>query len=298
MTTQTTSETDQRLPAGGKVGIIAGGGMLPVEVAKSLSAKGKPPFILIVEGEVTVHLDELRQFEHETLALERLGNLVTVLQRHGVTHLVLAGEIKRRPKLSAIKINLGLLKVLPELLKALTRGDDGLLRIVIRGFEARGITIVGAQDIVPDILASEMVLTKAIPRKSDWSDIEVAFTAAKTIGRLDIGQAAVSIGSRVIALEGIEGTAGLLDRVKGLRGHGRLAGRQRGVLVKCAKPQQELRVDLPTIGPETIESAHAAGLAGVVVEANRSIVLDTASVIEKADRYGMFVLGLRREELP
>ncbi|TIU20728.1 MAG: DUF1009 domain-containing protein, partial [Mesorhizobium sp.] len=137
--------------------------------------------------------------------------------------------------------------------------------VLTRGLEKRGITVVGAHQIVPDLAAAEGTLTAAGPRQSDWRDIEAGRAAAKAIGALDIGQAAVAIGGRAIALEGIEGTKGLLERTRELRGHGRLAGKTRGVLVKCAKPGQELRADLPSIGPQTVEAAHAAGLAGIAV---------------------------------
>ncbi|RVD62782.1 LpxI family protein, partial [Mesorhizobium sp. M4A.F.Ca.ET.029.04.2.1] len=128
--------------------------------------------------------------------------------------------------------------------------------------EKRGIKVVGAHEIVPELLAGKGPLTQAEPSKADWRDIEAARVAAKAIGALDIGQAAIAIGGRAIALEGIEGTNGLLERTRQLRDHGRLAGKTRGVLVKCAKPGQELRADLPTIGPRTVEAAQEAGLAG------------------------------------
>ena len=115
---------------------------------------------------------------------------------------------------------------------------------------------------------------------------------AKAIGALDIGQAAIAIGGRAIALEGVEGTHGLLERTLELRGHGRLAGKTRGVLVKCAKPGQELRADLPSIGPQTVEAAHAAGLAGIAVEAGRSLILEGPVVLARANALGLFVYGL------
>ena len=108
-------------------------------------------------------------------------------------------------------------------------------------------------------------------------------------------QAAVAVGGRAIALEGIEGTDGLLERVKALRGHGRIAGKKRGVLVKCAKPGQELRADLPTIGLATVEAAHEAGLAGIGIEAGRSFILDHDTTIARADALGLFILGLQRD---
>ncbi|MEP6567033.1 MAG: UDP-2,3-diacylglucosamine diphosphatase LpxI, partial [Mesorhizobium sp.] len=156
--------------------------------------------------------------------------------------------------------------------------------------------VVGAHEIVPELVATEGTMTETAPRKSDWRDLDAAHEAAKAIGALDIGQAAVAIGGRAIALEGVEGTDGLLERTKQLRGHGRLAGRTRGVLVKCAKPDQEMRADLPSIGPQTIEAAHAAGLAGIGVEAGRSLVLEASATIERANALGLFIIGLPAAE--
>ncbi|QKD06487.1 LpxI family protein [Mesorhizobium loti] len=274
-----------------RVGIIAGGGSLPVEVAAGAAGQGYPPFIILMEGEAD-RLAELRQYEHETLALEAIGSLLPLLRRHGITHLVLAGEIRRRPRLTHLRPSLSLLAVIPLVVMALARGDDGLLKVVARGLEARGIKVVGAHEIVPTLVAAEGVLTKAAPRDSDRRDIEAGLAAAKAIGALDIGQAAIAIGGRVIALEGIEGTAGLLERAKLLRGHGRIAGKTRGVLVKCAKPGQELRADLPSIGPQSVEAAHAAGLAGIAVEAGRSLVLEGPATIARANALGLFIVGL------
>ncbi|WP_407660530.1 LpxI family protein [Mesorhizobium huakuii] len=283
------------LPPDARVGIIAGGGSLPVEVAAGAAGQGYPPFIVLMEGEAD-RLSELCRYEHETLALEAIGSLVPLLKRHRITHLVLAGEIKRRPRLTYLRPSLSLLAVIPIVVMALARGDDGLLKVVARGLEARGIKVMGAHEIVPNLVAAEGVLTKAGPQKSDRRDIEAGFAAAKAIGALDIGQAAIAVGGRVIALEGIEGTAGLLDRAKLLRGHGRIAGKTRGVLVKCAKPGQELRADLPSMGPQTVEAAHAAGLAGIAVEAGRSLILEGPATLSRANELGLFIVGLAAAE--
>ena len=232
------------------------------------------------------------------LALEDFASLGDVLKRRGVTHAVFAGGIERRPKISALKPSLALLRFLPRVLVSLAKGDDGALRALATGLESFGVKVVGAQEIAPDLLACEGVMTGIKPRKTDWRDIEAAAAAARAIGALDIGQGAVAIGGRAIALEGIEGTDGMLERVKDLRSHGRLAGKQRGVLVKCAKPGQELRMDLPSIGPTTVTAAHAAGLAGIGVEAERSLVLDLAGVIAEAERLGLFVVGIPPEKSP
>ena len=274
-----------------RVCIIAGGGKLPIELARALDGQGLSPFIVLVEGEFDPD-GGLERYEHETISLEEIGSLVAMLKRHRVSHLVLAGEIKRRPRIAAMHFNFGLLRIIPLLLIALMRGDDGLLRVFVRGIEARGIKVIGAHEVAPELVATEGLFGRVAPRQADWADIEAARIAAETIGALDIGQGAVAIGGRAIALEGIEGTDGLLERVRDLRDHGRIAGRVRGVLVKCAKPGQEKRADLPSIGPRTVAEAHAAGLAGIAVEAGHSLVLDGPEMVASADALGLFVLGL------
>ena len=279
------------LAPGAKVGIIAGGGSLPVEVANGLAAQGFAPFIIIAEGEVDREAD-FATYDQARLALEDIGLLVPLLKRQGIGHLVLAGQIRRRPQLTRIRPTLGLVTILPSVIMALARGDDGLLKVLTRGLERRGIAVVGAHEVVPELTAGAGTLTTISPLQSDWRDIEAGRVAAKAIGALDIGQAAIAIGGRAIALEGIEGTAGLLERARELRGHGRLAGKTRGVLVKCAKPGQELRADLPSIGPETVEAAHAAGLAGIAVEAGHALILEGPTTLARANALGLFIVGL------
>ncbi len=289
--TRTDDRTGLALGSGDRVGIVAGSGALPVEVAQHLVRSGHNPFIVLIKGEVDPGTG-LTTYDHETMALEGVGGLIPLLKRHGVTHLVLAGGIARRPDWRAIRPTLAIIRMLPGVFVGLARGDDTLLKSVVRLIEHSGIRVVGAHEIVPDLLAVAGVLTRARPLKSDQADLHAAAVAARAIGALDVGQAAVSIGGRAIALEGIEGTDGLLERTRHLRSNGRIAGKTRGVIVKCAKPGQELRADLPAIGPATVDAAHAAGLAGIGVEAGRSMILDQAGVIERADRLGLFVIGL------
>lgn len=289
--TRTESPPRSRFGAGSRVGIVAGGGRLPEAVAGALEAEGQRPFVVILEGEADA-AGPLSGYDHGFLALEDFASLVPLLKRNGVTHVVLAGEVRRRPRLSRMRMNFSLLATLPRIALELTLGDDGLLRAVLRYIERRGIRVVGAHEVVPELVAAEGCYTRTSPQKSDWRDIGKAREAAEAIGALDIGQGAVAIGGRVVALEGIEGTDGLLARVEELRGHGRMAGRTRGVLVKCAKPGQEARADLPSIGPNTVDMAHAAGLAGIAVEAGHSLVLDGPTMIERADALGLFVFGL------
>jgi DUF1009 family protein len=276
--------------AGDRVAIVAGGGRLPVDVAEGLAKQERPPLVLLVRGEANP--SAFAAFETEAVSLGQFAELPSLLKKRGVNHLVLAGSISRRPKWHEIRPSLALFRRLSEALVALARGDDGLLSIYIRGVEREGIRVVGAHEIVPDLLAAEGKITRVEPRQSDQRDIDAAYRAAHALGALDIGQGAIAIGGRVVAVEGVEGTDGLLQRTKELRGHGRLAGKTRGVLVKCAKPGQELRADLPSIGPATVEAAHAAGLAGIGVEAGNALILDSAKVVECANALGVFVIGL------
>ncbi|MRX35001.1 UDP-2,3-diacylglucosamine diphosphatase LpxI [Aminobacter sp. MDW-2] len=282
------------LSATDRIAVVAGSGRLPVNVADSLAEAGHKPFIVLIDGE-TDPGTSLWSYAGERLAIEQFASLVPLLKRHDITHCVLAGGISRRPVWRAIRPSIALLRVLPRALAALARGDDGLLRILVKTIEDNGIKVVGAHQVVPELLAVAGSMGALAPQQSDWDDLRAGQEAARTIGALDIGQAAVAIGGRAIALEGIEGTDLLLERVRELRDNGRIAGRKRGVLVKCAKPNQELRADLPTIGPATVDAAHAAGLAGIGIEAGRSLVLDYGEVVERADRLGLFVIGLSGE---
>jgi DUF1009 family protein len=297
MTTPTTrtSRSGFVLGPNDKVAVIAGSGRLPVDVAQGLASHGHAPLIVEIKGE-TDRGSELASFETERIGLGEFAKVFPRLKRRGVTHIVLAGGISRRPALSEIRVNLTLLRHLPTVLTALARGDDGLLSIMVRAIEGEGVRVVGAHEILPELLAIEGPMSRVEPRKGDWRDLDAAYFAARAIGALDIGQGTVAIGGRVIAVEGIEGTDGLLQRVKEMRGHGRLAGKARGVLVKCAKPGQELRADLPTIGPATVEMAHAAGLAGIGVEAGHALVLDFGGLVERANALGLFVVGLSPQE--
>lgn len=277
----------------GRIAVIAGGGALPVAVVRTLVARGDAPLVAVVEGEADDA--DYGGAERFSVSVEDLGPLLSRLRKERIGRVVLAGLIERRPRLLSIRWSFRLLAGLPRAAAGLLSGDDGLLRAVIGMMEANGIAVVGAHEIVPDLLTPEGVMTRARPSVSDQRDIEAAATAARAIGRLDIGQAAIAIGGRAVALEGIEGTDGLLARTAQMRGHGRLAGKAGGVLVKCCKPQQDRRADLPAIGPQTIEGAKAAGLAGIALDAGASFILDFSQTVAFADREGLFVVGLKPE---
>ncbi|MEO3385909.1 UDP-2,3-diacylglucosamine diphosphatase LpxI [Mesorhizobium sp. CAU 1741] len=280
----------------GRIGVIAGGGALPLAVIRTLSAHSADPFVILIDGEA----DDPASYgdvDHLVITLEDVGLLLPQLKKAGVKRLVMAGSVKRRPRLRAVRWTFSTLKLIPRIAGAISGGDDRLLRTLVAIMEADGITVVGAHEVVPDLLAPRGTLTRVKPTKRDWNDIKAASEAAIAIGRLDIGQAAIAIGGRAVALEGIEGTEGLLERAIGLRDHGRLAGKRRGALVKLCKPDQEMRADLPAIGPDTMDQAHAAGLAGVAVDSGRSFILEFDATIARADELGLYLVGLDAEDV-
>lgn len=292
--------TDRQPPAGageeGRIAVVAGGGALPVAVVRTLVAKGQIPVVAVVTGEAAP--EDFAGADRFDVAVEDLGPLLARLRKEGVGRVILAGSIERRPRFFAIRWSLRLLTSLPRAAAGLLSGDDSLLRAVIGLMEANGIRVVGAHEVVPDLLAPPGAVTHAAPSARDRRDIEAGVQAARAIGRLDIGQAAIAVGGRAIALEGIEGTDGLLARTAGMRGHGRLAGKTGGVLVKCCKPQQDRRADLPAIGPDTIGAAQAAGLAGIALDAGHAFILDFERTVALADAAGLFIVGVEPEEAP
>lgn len=288
------------LPAGagitgqGRIAVIAGGGALPVAVVRTLVAKGERPLVALVAGEAEAA--DFAGADCFQIAVEDLAPLMARLRQERIGRVVLAGNIERRPRLWGIKWSLQLLKSLPRAAAGLRGGDDILLRAVIGLMEANKIHVVGAHEITPDLLTPPGVLTRRAPTTQDRRDIAAGAEAARAIGLLDIGQAAIAIGGRAIALEGIEGTDGLLERTIGLRNHGRLAGKTGGALVKCFKPQQDRRADLPAIGPDTIPAAKAAGLAGIALDAGRTFMLDFERTVAAADVAGLYIVGIEPQE--
>lgn len=280
------------LPRTGRLAIIAGSGKLPLFLAEAARAAGEDPFVLRLKNEA----DEIWQgFDNAVIGVGDMAGLSALFRQHDIRRVVMSGAVKRRPAFGEIRVNLKSLLKLPMALKTLMAGgDDAVLRMVISLIEAQGCEVLGAHEILPGLLASVGPLGAVSPDTDDERDIERAAEAAEALGRLDVGQGAVAVGGRIVALEGVEGTDAMLSRVEGLRAEGRISRRRRGVLVKLCKPQQDLRADLPTIGVSTVENARAAGLAGIAVEAGRALVVEREAMIAAADAAGLFVVGLDR----
>ena len=279
--------------AGGRLAIIAGGGMLPRYLADAARARGENPYIVSLRHESG---EDWSGYDHETFSIADHTGIGAAFRKHGVGRAVLSGWVRRRPEWREFRAPLKILLVIPSIVRTLLAGgDDAALKMVIRLIEAEGIRVVGAHEIAPDLLCTEGPLGGIAPDPAAKADIAAASAAALALGRLDVGQGAVAVGGRVVALEGAEGTDGMLERVAALRAAGRISQRRKGVLVKLCKPGQDLRADLPAIGVETLRGAKAAGLAGVAVEAGRSLVLERAALVAEADAAGLFVTGILPE---
>lgn len=272
------------------LGLIAGDGRLPYEVLCALRAKGQAATLIGLEGEADIEL--LKSFQPHIYHFGQIGSMLNALKSADCTALLLIGGVRRRPDFSHLMGDFETLKRLPKILKAIVGGDDGVLRSVIRLIEEEGFSVLGVADVAPELLVPEGVMTRAVPSRQDLADMHQAAHAASLLGALDIGQAVVAVNGRVVAVEGAEGTDALLERVADLRAAKRFSAKGRaGVLVKRAKPNQDLRVDLPTIGPETVRRATAAGLRGLVLESGRCLIAERASVVKQADTDGLFVVG-------
>ena len=273
----------------GKLGLIAGGGDLPVVLADLCRSTARPYLVLRLRGFADPVLDAHPGID---VGMAELGRQIDVLHREGCEAVCFAGVVQR-PDFNKLRPDLRGLRSLPGAIAAAAKGDDALLRFLIKEFEQEGFKVEGAQEVASGLTLPAGALGSVSPGAEHQEDILLAVKVAKAIGMLDVGQGAVAAKGVVLAVEAQEGTDAMLRRCAGLPPElrGDPDGRS-GVLAKWPKPIQERRIDLPTIGPATVEAAAAAGLAGIVGEAGATLVMDRAGLIAKADRLGLFVLGL------
>ncbi|MFC3078016.1 LpxI family protein [Phenylobacterium terrae] len=272
-----------------KLGLIAGGGALPVEIATHCERAGRPFFVVRLKGSAG---PELARFAGAEVGIAELGKCFKALKRAGCKAVCFAGQVMR-PDFRSLAPDLRGLVALPGVLAAARKGDDALLRALLAEFEKEGFAIEGAHEVMGDLTLPAGPLGRVKPGPEHEADIARALEVARAIGRLDIGQGAVVCEGLVLAVEAQEGTDAMLRRVVELPAAIRGAPEApRGVLAKAPKPIQETRVDLPTIGLGTIQRAARAGLAGVAGEAHGLIVLDREAVIALADELGLFIVGV------
>jgi hypothetical protein len=274
-----------------KLGLIAGGGALPVSVAARCEAEGRPVFVVRLAGFADVHLARYPGLE---AGMAEFGRILSALKKAGCTAVCFAGTVSR-PDFRTLKPDLKGAALMPGIIAAATRGDDALLRKILSVFEGEGYAIEGADDILGGETLPPGALGAVRPTEEQLSDLRKALHVAEKSGELDVGQGAVVCHGLVLAVEAQEGTDAMLARVAGLPADLRGSARERkGALAKAPKPIQDMRVDMPVIGARTVEMAAAAGLAGVGGVAGRLILIDRAGLIEAADRLGLFVWGEQR----
>ena len=267
-----------------KLGIIAGGGTAPRTLIEACQKLQRPFYVVCLEGQADKGL--AADVPHMWLPFGAAAKLKALAEQEQIGEIVMIGRV-RRPSLLEIKPDWLAMKVLAKIGMNML-GDDALLRAIGKAMEEEsGIRIIGVQDVFADFLTPEGALGSVTPNEDAQKDIERGIKVAKALGELDVGQSVIVQQGMVLGVEAIEGTDALIQRSGTVKRQG--VG---GVLVKMAKPQQDNRYDLPTIGPDTIAAMVKAGLIGVVLEAGRSLLIDREKTITEANAAGIFVLGI------
>ncbi|MBV8939408.1 MAG: UDP-2,3-diacylglucosamine diphosphatase LpxI [Alphaproteobacteria bacterium] len=267
-----------------KLGIIAGGGAMPGQLIDACRQEGRDFFILGIEG--AAHEAPFADVPHAFVPVGAIGTALALLKKAEVEEIVLAGHIKR-PPMSKLGLDATGTRLMAKLGLKLFGGDDALLKEIVRFLESEGFRVVGTQSIGQGLLAPEGVYTAMQPDARAEEDIALGFQAARAVGALDIGQAVVVESGYVLGVEAAEGTDALIERCASL-----MREQKRAVLVKACKPGQDARADLPSIGEQTVQKAHAAGCLGIAVEAGKAVLINRDALVRLADQYGLFVTGI------
>ncbi|MDR1910402.1 MAG: UDP-2,3-diacylglucosamine diphosphatase LpxI [Holosporales bacterium] len=263
------------------LGFLCGNGTLPQLLVQAHQNETRA--IVLLEKRAEMHLPKVPCLQ---TSIGKIGAILQFLKEQGVDTVVMAGALQR-PTLSEITFDSTGLKWSESLGQKFFQGDDALLRGIVALLEKEEFTVLGVQDLLASLLTPPGTLGTHSPTREEQQDIAIGLNAVKQLGLADIGQAVIVQQGLVLGVEAIEGTHALIARCASLQRAGRSA-----ILVKGSKPQQEMRVDLPTIGADTIDALHAAGLRGVALEARKTILLDREEVLKKSDTYELFVVGI------
>jgi UDP-2,3-diacylglucosamine hydrolase len=273
----------------GPLGIICGGGAIPLAVAAAVQRRGRRVMLFALRG--FVDAQAVAAFPHCWIAIGQFGRFRRLARAEGCRDLVLVGGLVR-PAIRQVRLDWATLVEMPRILRAFRGGDDHLLTGIGRILESDGFRLLGAHEVAPDITAPPGALGIHQPDADAAGDIARGFEMLDALSPFDVGQAAVIAKGRVLAVEAAEGTDAMLQRVVALREAGRIGlPRGTGVLVKAPKQRQDRRFDLPSIGPDTVLHAARAGLAGIAVVAGGTIIAEPQCLVEAADKNGLFVLG-------
>lgn len=280
-----------------RIGLIAGWGRYPILIADNLSRLGWRVYCVGIAGHADRSLADVCE-DFCTVGLTRMGSQIRYFRRHGVRDVTLAGKVHK-----VLLFNRDFLwQNVPDLVcvrtffphfitGSKTRGDDSLLTAVVNGYEKRGLIVKSATELVPELLVKCGQITGKRPNKSQRQDIQFAWQLAKAMGGLDVGQSVAVKGRAVLAVEAVEGTDQCIRRA------GMLCPSGGFVVVKVAKPQQDMRFDVPTIGMGTVQTLAAAGGSILAIEADKTIIVDEAHVIPFANRHGITIVSVRDGKL-
>ncbi|MEP9353605.1 UDP-2,3-diacylglucosamine diphosphatase LpxI [Xanthobacter sp. KR7-65] len=273
----------------GPLGIVAGSGAFPAAVAEAAAAEGREVIFFLIRGFADPALE---RFPHQWFRLGSLGRVTSWARALGVREVVMVGGLTR-PRLSDLGLDWTMLRLLPRIARLFRGGDNHLLSGVLGLVAEQGFTLVGAHEVAPRLLLPEGVLGARLPSAQDRVDLARGLDLIRTLGPFDVGQGVIVVDGLVAAVEAAEGTDQMLARYGEMRRSGRLRfPARRGVLVKAPKPGQDRRVDLPSLGPKTVERAAEVGLAGIAFEAGGAIVPDAQALVAAADAAGLFVIGI------
>lgn len=279
--------SNDRKPEGARVGIIAGSGRFPFLVAEGARRAGCHVTIVALRGFADASLAGTADSFHWA-GLARLGSWVRILRREGARSVILAGAVRKDSMYGRWR----LLKLLPDwtairiwFFRLRDKRNDAVLGAVAEELHRHGITMDDCTRYAAEHLAPAGVLTCAQPSAAQRKDADFGWGIAKEMGRLDIGQSIAVKETEVIAVEAIEGTDRMIERA------GQLVPRGGWTLVKAAKPEQDMRFDVPTVGPETIANLARNGAKMLVIEAGKTVIIDRDATIAAADRAGMVILS-------
>ncbi len=274
-----------------KLGIIAGGGEIPAMLIKHCIATERPFFVLAIKGNADENLiiDIDPNISHKFIRIGEAGTGFKLLKEKHCEDVVMIGTIKR-PTLGDLVPDLTTTKFFMKL-GMKSKGDDGMLRSLIKDLESDGFTVRGIHEVLPEILMSKGIITKTKPNRDDIEDIKKGVELATAICKLDVGQSVVIQNGLALGLEAIEGTDELIRRCFSYKRKGKSP-----ILVKIRKPEQDVRADLPTIGVKTIEVAHNSGFKGIAVHENNSLIINKEEIVKLANKYKMFIIGINPEE--
>jgi hypothetical protein len=277
-----------------KIGLLAGSGRFPILFAEAAKRQGLKVACVGIRYEAPEVLAEICD-SYQVVGVTKLGGMIRAFKKQGVGQIVMAGKVTKNVMYTPMRVfrlwpDYRMFKMWYGTLRADKR-DDSILLGVIAEFAEDGMTFESALDYCPELLVKKGILTRRKPTDAEWKDVKFGWNLAKEMGRLDVGQSVAVKEQAAIAVEAIEGTDRCIERA------GILCRAGGWTLVKVAKPQQDMRFDVPTVGISTIENLHMAGAKVLAIESNMTIMIDQPDVIALADRYGLSIVAVDQTDV-